>query len=119
MLNIALSDEAWNQASLPVASAGLGIRKATQVALSAFLSSFCGSQSIIKQLLPQNLYKLDGGTNDLAFTYALREWENRTCSSIHTSISINQMSQKEWDLPVIKIQESEVLSAAPDQAGKG
>ena len=118
VLNISLSDEAWNQASLPVASGGLGIRKATQVALPAFLSSVCGSQSIIKQLLPQNLYKLDGGTNDLAFTYALREWENRTCSSIHTSISINQMSQKEWDLPVIKIQESEVLSAAPDQAGK-
>ena len=28
------------------------------------------------------------------------------------------MSQNEWDTPVIKIQESEVLSAAPDQAGK-
>ena len=37
VLNIALSDEAWNQASLPVASGGLGIRKATQVALPAFL----------------------------------------------------------------------------------
>jgi hypothetical protein len=30
VLNIALSDEAWNQANLPVASGGVGIRKATQ-----------------------------------------------------------------------------------------
>ena len=75
VLNIALSDEAWNQASLPVASGGLGIRQATQVALPAFLSSVCGSQSIIKQLLPQNLYKLDGGTNDMESVQTRRGYE--------------------------------------------
>ena len=39
VLNIAMSDESWDQATLPVANGGLGIRKATDIALPAFLSS--------------------------------------------------------------------------------
>jgi hypothetical protein len=39
-------------------------------------------------------------------------------TSFQTSISFNQLNQKEWDTPVIKIQESEVLLSVPNQAGK-
>ena len=39
ILNVTLSDNAWTQASLPVRSGGLGIRRAEQLAPSAFLAS--------------------------------------------------------------------------------
>jgi len=39
VLNTAMSDDVWDQATLLVANGGLGIRKATDVALPAFLSS--------------------------------------------------------------------------------
>ena len=40
IININLGQEAWTQSSLPVKQGGLGIRKATDLALSAFLSSW-------------------------------------------------------------------------------
>ena len=39
ILNVTLSDNAWTQASLPVRSGGLGIRRAEQLTPSAFLAS--------------------------------------------------------------------------------
>src|SRR5277367_4083289 len=39
ILNVDLSDQQWNQAALPVKWGGLGIRKTTQVAPSAYLAS--------------------------------------------------------------------------------
>ena len=56
VLNVSISDEAWNQATLPVAKGGIGVRGATQIALPAFLSSVVGSQSLVTELLPARLY---------------------------------------------------------------
>ena len=39
IININLGQETWTQSSLAVKQGGLGIRKATDLALSAFLSS--------------------------------------------------------------------------------
>jgi hypothetical protein len=55
ILNISIPDMTWDQATLPVSKGGLGIRKATQVALPAFLSSATASQSLAVQLLPHRL----------------------------------------------------------------
>ena len=45
-LNISLKDKAWNQATLPVKNGGLGIREATDIAVTAYFSSlsFCCCQ---------------------------------------------------------------------------
>ena len=56
VLNVSISDEAWNQATLPVAKGGIGVRRATQIALPAFLSSVVGSQSLVIELLPARLH---------------------------------------------------------------
>ena len=69
VLNIALSDESWDQAILPVANGGLGIRRATDIALPAFLSSVAGSQTLMNQLLPHKLHGVSG-TNKLNFSSA-------------------------------------------------
>ena len=44
--NIALDDEQLLQASLPVGRGGLGIRRASSLALSAFLASAAGTQNL-------------------------------------------------------------------------
>lgn len=115
VLNTSLSDDAWDQATLPVSNGGIGIRRATHVALPAFLSSVAGSQRLIHELLPSRLQNISG-TNDPLFTAATAEWETRTNSSpIQPPYST---TQKDWDKALVEAQELKVLSAAPDQASK-
>jgi len=111
-MNIELSE----QATLPVAKGGLGIRRSTDAALSAFLSSVAGSHLLVTQLLPQHLH-VTAGINDPSFTAAVTEWQSRaqSSSSVHEPFAT---AQKVWDAPLVNVQESNVLSAAPDQAGK-
>ena len=53
IVNIHLdSESAWLQASLPMKGGGIGIRRATQLAPSAFLASAVGCSSIVRQILP-------------------------------------------------------------------
>ena len=54
--NISLNDEStWLQASLPVRAGGIGIRRAAQLAPSAFLASAAGSSDLVRQILPPHL----------------------------------------------------------------
>ena len=53
VLNISLEDDSsWLQASLPVDYGGIGVRRATQLAPSAFLASAAGSSALISRILP-------------------------------------------------------------------
>ena len=52
ILNIQLPEDAWNQATLPVAKGGLGLRPATEEALAGYLSSIHASSGIVQSLLP-------------------------------------------------------------------
>jgi hypothetical protein len=70
--NIGLSDESWDQATLPVANGGLGIQRATDIALPAFLS-----QTLVDQLLLQKLHGVSG-TNEPSFTAPVSQWQSRT-----------------------------------------
>ncbi|KAL7668206.1 hypothetical protein ACOME3_008918 [Neoechinorhynchus agilis] len=58
ILNTQLSDEAWRQASLPVSPGGLGIRKAADISLPAYLGSYVASRKIAQSFLGEN-YTLD------------------------------------------------------------
>ena len=55
IINIKLDQEAWTQSSLPVKQGGLGIRKATDLALSTFLSSAFSSSHVASTLLPGDI----------------------------------------------------------------
>jgi len=114
-INVDLSDEAWEQATLPVANAGLGIRRATDIALPAFISSVAGSQSIISQLMPQRLQYVSG-VNDPAFNTALLEWQTRSESGPAQPPFATK--QKVWDAPLLTLQEDKVSSAAQDRRVK-
>ena len=115
-MNVELSDNTWDQATLPVANGGLGIRRATDVALPAYLSSVSGSHALITQLLPHRLHDISG-TNDPTFIVAVSDWQARVMDSTVAQQPF-PTKKKVWDEPLVRAQELSVLSAAPDQAGK-
>ena len=115
ILNVSLSEDVWNQVTLPVANSGLGIRRASHIALPAFLSSVIGSRKLITDLLPQYLHATSG-TNDPTFTAAVRVWRTRAGSSPVQSPF--PAAQKVWDTPLVNVHEAKVMSAALDQASK-
>jgi hypothetical protein len=73
--NVDLYDSAWNQATLPISFGGLGVRRASDLALPAFLSSVAGSSSLsLMQLLPARFHS-SAGINDTVFTNACVIWQ--------------------------------------------
>ena len=93
ILNIQLLESAWNQATLPIAKGGLGLRPAMEVALSGFLSSVSASKKLIKALLPQKELTHTSNPND-HFESAVQRW--KVLSGLNT-LPENQIYQSEWD----------------------
>jgi hypothetical protein len=60
ILNVALTDDAWAQAKLPVKFGGLGVLAASEVALPAFIASVIGTADLTSSLLPPALRCLTG-----------------------------------------------------------
>ncbi len=50
-----VDDRAWLQATLPIRQGGLGIRRATQLAPSAFLACAAGCSTLIAMILPSTM----------------------------------------------------------------
>ena len=50
--NVDMSDQAWQQASLPVRFGGLGLRKAASLALPCYISSVERSRDLVDKILP-------------------------------------------------------------------
>ena len=55
VLNVTLNDRAWEVATLPVRLGGLGIRKASDLAVPTFLSSAFGSNAVAGTLLQESI----------------------------------------------------------------
>jgi hypothetical protein len=109
------SDIIWDQATLPVPNGGLGMRKATKVTLSAFLFSVVASQASVSHILSRHLLVV-AETSDSFFNAAMKDWESQI-GSAYTQSSFAMM-QKDWDLPLVNVQMTKVLSAASDQVSK-
>ena len=71
ILNVQLDDKAWQQASLPIKAGGLGIRRVSQVAPSAFLASCMASESLSSTMLPPRLHS--GSLSGL--TESMLDWQ--------------------------------------------
>ena len=72
--NIALDEEQWLQASLPVRLGGLGIRRVSSLALSAFLASAAGTPSLQARILS----KCFVSSYDPLFVSASQRWREIT-----------------------------------------
>jgi hypothetical protein len=114
LLNIALNDEHWSQASLPVWAGGLGIRSAVGLAPSAFLASAACSSAIIARLLPLHLQSWQ----DPHIPTALNLWQFRT-GPIHTPPTGEQsFRQRSWDTPGCLAIAEQLVSQAKDETDK-
>lgn len=115
ILNVSLTDDAWNQAKLPVKLGGLGLLAAADVALPAFIASVIGSAELCLQILPAALVHL-GATMDHDFQQYINTWQSTTKLP---SLDVSYVySQKELSHPLQVIAAEAVLSAAPDQVSR-
>ena len=55
ILNGKISEDVWDQSILPVSTGGLGIRKASDLAVPAFIASAHGSMALSQVLLPTDI----------------------------------------------------------------
>ena len=107
--NVALPEESWTQASLPVDLGGLGLRRAEDIALPAFLSSISASSPLVRIILTP-LDVAEPGNED-----ALEEWIAR--AGPDTTFPEDARKQKQWDRPMAAFQQGTLLSQA-DQASR-
>ena len=114
ILNVDLSDDQWEQASLPVKWGGLGIRKACQVASSAFLASATGASTLVSSILPHR-FRMQVA-HDHSIDRAMDHW--MTLGGITPPPAQEAGSQKVWDIEIIKVTASRLLSQAPDDYSK-
>ena len=91
--NIALTDDQWNQASLPVWSGGLGVRSVFMLASSAFLASAAGTLPLQSQIL-RNTQAAEGDTST-----ASKHW--LSISGLPSDASVPAGSQRILDAIVV------------------
>ena len=107
--NICLDDEhVWFQSSLPVANGGIGIRRAAELAPSAFLASAAGCSPLVNQILPASLHE----TNNVWTDSALVKWQQGHNEPPPTGE--NSHLQRAWDKPKVDATFKRLLNDAQD-----
>jgi len=112
ILNVDMNDSQWIQATLPVRCGGLGIRRSTQVAPSAFLASVAGVMDTVASILPRHQTL----PVDKAIDAALGRW--KTLGGVTPPSGVDARSQKCWDQPVIKAAADTLIQTACDDYTK-
>jgi hypothetical protein len=115
VLNISLSTSAWTQATLPVSVGGLGIRKATDIALPCYLSSIVGSSTLQHTILPWHLHDLSTA-NSILYTDALALWQCLSTTDAPEITTHNICKQKTWDTPLVLVIAHKLKTTASTQA---
>ena len=105
LLNLSLTDAAFDQASLPVANGGLGLRPASEIALPGFLSSVEACRPFTKLLLPQNLQDYIS----IHWNTALTQWKEKAGT---TNLPDLPMYQSSWDKPLYEARFQNLLVSA-------
>lgn len=109
ILNVDLSGDQWQQASLPVRDGGLGIRSAVLLAPSAFLASAAGTTELQARILPPTIAVVP----DSCVASCLKTWSIKSQSSVPTGEAAQ--SQRNWDSPCIQTVKDELLDHAQHQ----
>ena len=105
--NTDLSDMQWLQASLPVKDGGLGVRRVTSLASSAFLASAASTLGLQDLILSRY-----GPCTDASLVSVCNDWSlEHNIPSLCPPLS---SSQKAWDRPSIDADKASLISSAPD-----
>jgi hypothetical protein len=89
--NLDINDDQWFQSSLPIGLCGLGIRRAFDLAPSAFLASAASSTVLVNQILPASFSLVD----DIFIDSSIKLWTENF--NIDIPVGDHQKSQKVWD----------------------
>ena len=108
--NIEMDGAARVQAQLPVRWGGLGLRSATQLAPSAFLSSLTAAESLLRALLPPALL----AAPDPNFDAAISCWQ--ALGGASTPAGETAERQRSWDDQVCSSQYDSLVAAASGPA---
>ena len=100
--------DSWNQASLPIRAGGIGIRKAVELAPSAFLASAVGCSDLIQLILPPHLQDVPYPARETALTLWQRGHDEPPPSGLASRC------QKAWDAPRIQATYDTLLDVSPD-----
>jgi Reverse transcriptase (RNA-dependent DNA polymerase) len=94
ILNIALSDDQWLQASMPIRMGGLGIRRASSLALPAFLASAASSQIVQSLILANTRVPSDSYVEIMRTRWLQSFTESTDCPA-------TEGIQSSWDTPLL------------------
>ena len=100
--NVSLTDDQWLQASLPVRNGGLGLRRVSSLASSAFLASAAGT----RQLQDQILHRVSQ-VNDEIFDNCL---QTRVDNGTQPPVDSNTHKQRTWDQVIVDAEFNDMLS---------
>ena len=92
-INLCPEDPSWIQATLPVKSGGLGVRRASFLTPSAFLASADGASLLMQDLLPPQLSKSPYPKRD----FTLNAWNQDLPPQ--TPVPASLSGQKAWEKP--------------------
>lgn len=104
ILNIRLSDIQWKQATLPIRDGGLGFRRVSMLASSAYIASAASTRSLVSAVLD---------TVEWSDVHLDEILESRS-STKPTGDEQLLTSQKVWDRPLIAIERAAVWSSNND-----
>jgi len=98
--NVDVSGPTWSQASLPVQQGGLGIRRAEDLALPAFLASIHSVLALVAKIIPFNTESYLDSTKE--------KWQAIAECPFPAAAALG--SQKAWDSPLFSKKFQEILS---------
>jgi len=107
--NVSLTDEQWLQASLPVRKGGLGLRRVSSLASSAFLASAAGTRLLQDQILTRRTE----ATGDAAFDKCLASRQHQEMPEGHAA-----GSQRAWDKLAISDEFDSLMSSLTEPSHK-
>ena len=108
--NTDLSEVQWIQASLPVRSGGLGVRRVSSLASSAFLASAAGTRDLQETILSKC-----EATADQAVDHVLDRWTFTLGQpDVSYPVGPSASKQREWDRHQIDAELERLKSSMPD-----
>ena len=112
IINIDLSDDQWIQASLPVKDAGLGVRRVSSLAPSAFLAS-AASTHALQDLLLSGCQRILG---DSSLDIIMSMWTSGNAQPCPQGPAAHK--QQNWDRPSITADMTHLLNSQTDNLNR-
>ena len=112
--NCRFDSDTFRQVSLPIKLGGLGVRRAEDLALPAFISSALKCSAMAEKLLSQ----AEINPHRSSISESILNWKSQD-SRLAEPLAKMRLHQKCWDLPLANLVLSDLIQNAPDQSNKG